>query len=59
MVNMDFEVFEYNGNSFSVFEELDYFIVVVNDETYLLNSMADVKEFIQYYIPDDFTSDID
>ena len=56
---MDFEVFEYNGNSFSVFEELDYFIVVVNDETYLLNSMADVREFIQYYIPDDFTSHID
>ena len=55
---MDFEVFEYNGNSFSVFEELDYFIVVVNDETYLLNSMADVKEFIQYYTPDDFTGDI-
>ena len=56
---MDFEVFEYNGHSFSVFEELDYFIVVVNDETYLLNSMADVKEFIQYYTPDDFTGNID
>ena len=46
---MDFEVFEYNGHSFSVFEDLDYFIVVVNDETYLLDSMADVREFIQYY----------
>lgn len=55
---MDFETFEYNGNSFSIFEELDYFIVVVNDETYLLDSMADVREFIQYYTPDDFTSDI-
>ena len=56
---MDFEVFEYNGNSFSVFEELDYFIVVVNDETYLLDSMADVREFIQYYTSDDFTGYID
>ena len=56
---MDFEVFEYNGNSFSVFEDLDYFIVVVNDETYLLDSMADVREFIQYYTSDDFTSHID
>ena len=55
---MDFEVFEYNGNSFSVFEELDYFIVVVNDETYLLDSMADVREFIQYYNCNDTTSNI-
>ena len=57
---MDFEVFEYNGNVFTVYEELDYFILVVNDETYLLDSMADVKEFIQYYISDnDFTGYID
>ena len=54
---MDFETFEYRNNTFSVFEELDYFIVVVNDETYILDSMADVKEFIQYYNSDDTTSD--
>ena len=48
-----FETFEYKGNVFIVWEELDYFILVVNDETYLLDSMADVREFIQYYTPDD------
>ena len=55
-----FETFEYKGNVFTVWEELDYFILVVNDETYLLDSMADVREFIQYYTPnDDFAGYID
>lgn len=53
-----FETFKYKGNVFTIYEELDYFILVVNDETYLLNSMADVREFIQYYDCDDTTSHI-
>ena len=39
----------YKDNEFHVYEELDYFVVVVNDETYLLNSYVDVNEFIMNY----------
>ena len=46
---MDFETFRYKNNTFTVWEELDYFLLVVNDETYILDSMADIREFIQYY----------
>ena len=44
-----FETYNYKETTFTVYEELDYFILVVNDETYLLDSIADVREFIQYY----------
>lgn len=44
-----FETYKYKGNSFTVWEYEDYFLVVTNDESYKLNSMADVREFIQYY----------
>ena len=43
-----FETYSYKETAFTVYEELDYFILVVNDETYLLDSMADIREFIQY-----------
>ena len=57
---MAFETYNYKGNTFTVWEELDYFILVVNDETYLLDSMADIREFIQYYLDgtDDTTKHI-
>lgn len=46
---MNFETFEYKGSTFTVIEETDCFIVVVDDETHQLDSLADVHEFIQYY----------
>lgn len=46
---MDYEKFTYRGVTFAVYEELDYFVVVVDDESYMLDSVADVREFIQYY----------
>ena len=48
MFNFETFVNKY-GTSFTVYEELDYFIVVVDDETYMVNTVADVQEFIQYY----------
>ena len=42
----------YRGNIFNIYEELDYYIVVVNDETYMLNSYVDVNEFIMCYNSD-------
>lgn len=44
-----FEVFNYRDNTFTVWEEEDGFLVIVNDETIKLNSIADVTEFIRYY----------
>ena len=44
-----FDCYEYKGNYFTVWETSEGFQVTVNDESYFLNSMADVREFIQYY----------
>ena len=44
-----FETFNYKENTFTVWEEENNFIVVVDDEHYILNSIADVTEFIRYY----------
>lgn len=44
-----FETIEYKGNTFTVWEMSDGFIVFVDDVAQILNSLADVHEFIQYY----------
>lgn len=44
-----FETFNYKENTFTVWEEEDGFLVVVDDEVFKLNSVTDVTEFIQYY----------
>lgn len=47
--NMQYNLRKYKDNEFKVYEECDYFIVVVNDETYMLNSYVDVDDFIMNY----------
>ena len=47
--NKQYDLRKYKDNEFHVYEELDYFIVVVNGETYILNSYVDVNEFIMNY----------
>lgn len=46
---MNFETFDYKGSTFTVWEYDNYFLVIVDDETHKLDSLADVHEFIQYY----------
>lgn len=48
-----YDLYEYKGNKFQIYEEIDYFIVVVDNKSYMLNSYADVNEFIQYYNMED------
>lgn len=48
-----FETYEYKGNNFTVWELEDGFALFVNDDHYVLDSMADVREFIQYYKGED------
>jgi hypothetical protein len=47
--NIQYNLRKYKNNEFKVYEELDYFLVVVNEETYMLNSYIDVEEFIMNY----------
>ena len=44
-----FETITYKGNTFTIWEMTDGFMVFVKDEACVLNSLADVREFIQYY----------
>ena len=46
---MHFETIEYKGNTFTIWEAEESFLVVVDNESYELNTVSDVKEFIQYY----------
>jgi hypothetical protein len=43
------EIWEYKGNYFGVIELEDCFQVIIDDEDYVLNSLADVHEFIENY----------
>ena len=43
------ELYFNRGYVFAVYENDNCFIVVVDRENYILNSISDVKEFIQYY----------
>lgn len=47
--NIQHNLRKYKDNEFRVYEELDYFLVVVNEETYMLNSYVDVEDFIMNY----------
>ena len=48
--NKQYDLRKYKDNEFKVYEEADYFMVVVNnDKMYMLNSYIDVEEFIMNY----------